>query len=286
MLTQLKEEEFGQYIDFAYALARDPSKSGYPAYFDGIKTKADFISRAKKSFTRPDETILLYWENGQPEGWIHCSVLADEHFVTQCACCIRRNTAGALTEYAAWLSERYPGFEWDVGIPTANVEAAAWLERAPGFARIDESEHYQFFFDRYAPLPEPSGVERVTEENFDKFRKIHQTIESDMYWNCQRILNRLSDWDLFIAEEDGVSGEIMAADESNGFYEIFAFACSDGAFHEGLFLRLLTRILNEGKAKGAKYLPFFVDTGDESRRLLPGLGFQLIGQYLLYRKRI
>ena len=36
MLIPLKREEFDKYIDFAYALALDPARSGYPTYTDGI----------------------------------------------------------------------------------------------------------------------------------------------------------------------------------------------------------------------------------------------------------
>ena len=49
MLVPLQEKDFDQYIDFAYELALDPTRAGYPAYFDGIKTKEDFTGRANRS---------------------------------------------------------------------------------------------------------------------------------------------------------------------------------------------------------------------------------------------
>ena len=42
MLLPLQEKDFDKYIDFAYELALDPARSGYPAYFDGVKTREDF----------------------------------------------------------------------------------------------------------------------------------------------------------------------------------------------------------------------------------------------------
>ena len=38
MLRLCSKEEFDQYVDFAYDLALDVTKSGYPTYCDGVKT--------------------------------------------------------------------------------------------------------------------------------------------------------------------------------------------------------------------------------------------------------
>jgi len=51
MLIKLKEQDFDKYIDFAYALALDLTKSGYPTYTDGIKTREDFIRQSRRAFT-------------------------------------------------------------------------------------------------------------------------------------------------------------------------------------------------------------------------------------------
>ena len=89
-----------------------------------------------------------------------------------------------------------------------------------------------------------------------------------------------------VLKEDGVAGEIMATSFKDGTCEIFALSCEDGQYHENLERRLLTRFLNEGKRQGAKYLIFFVGTGDEMNRIMPELGFRLVGRYLGYQKKI
>ena len=129
-------------------------------------------------------------------------------------------------------------------------------------------------------------MERITEENFEKFQRVHRVIEADMFWNCRRVREKLSDWTIFVAEEDGVAGEIMATSFKDGMYEIFALCCEDGNYHEDLYRRLLTRFLNEGKRQGSKDLVFFVGTDDEMNRIMRSLGFQLVGRYLGYQKKI
>lgn len=49
MLRICTEQEYEKYIDFVYEIAIDQSKSGYPTYSDGIKTKEMFIESSKKA---------------------------------------------------------------------------------------------------------------------------------------------------------------------------------------------------------------------------------------------
>ena len=285
MLVPLQEKDFEKYVDFAYELALDPTKSGYPAYFDGIKTKEHFISAARKGFSGPNEQILLYQEDGQVEGWIHYYDWPEDRYLGFRACCVRRNTAGALEELSDYLTARYSDYDWTMGFPAANREVVSWLERS-GFSVLDDLNDYHLPFSQYTPEPDDPGVERITEENFEKFQRVHRTIDTDMYWNCQRVRDNLARWDLFVAEEGGITGEIMATHEPDGGYEIFSLCCEDGQYHEGLFHRLLKCVLNEGKRTGAAHLYFFTDPGSNEDRILPELGFHLVGHYLSYQKRI
>lgn len=72
MLRLIKEAEFDRTIDFAYGLALDPARSGYPTYCDGMKTREDFVSRTRKALERPGEDVLLFEEGGEAEdtGWL------------------------------------------------------------------------------------------------------------------------------------------------------------------------------------------------------------------------
>ena len=65
MLRPCSEDEFYKYADFAYELACDLTKSGYPTYCDGVKTKAMFIDRALKAFERETEQMLLFEVQGR-----------------------------------------------------------------------------------------------------------------------------------------------------------------------------------------------------------------------------
>ena len=68
MLRLCTENEFDRYIDFAYSLAMDPAKSGYPTYCDGIKTKTMFVDRTLEAFERETEQLLLFEHKGEVGG--------------------------------------------------------------------------------------------------------------------------------------------------------------------------------------------------------------------------
>lgn len=81
MLIPLQEKDFDKYVDFAYELALDPARTFYPVFFDGIKTKEDFIARARKAFSKPEDEILLYQADGAVEGWLHYYHLPEDHYI-------------------------------------------------------------------------------------------------------------------------------------------------------------------------------------------------------------
>ncbi len=82
----------------------------------------------------------------------------------------------ALEELSGYLAERYPGCDWMIGFPAGNREAEAWAEGA-GLRKFDDAYNYSSFFDRYAPVPDDPSVERITEENFEKFQRVHRACD-------------------------------------------------------------------------------------------------------------
>ena len=111
MLRILEEKEFDKYIDFAYELATNPTKSGDPSYADGIKTKERFVKRARKAFEREEEDILLLVQDDSVKGWIHYCHLEEDNYVGTYAFCIEENMAEAIDEFAELVQSRYPTCE-------------------------------------------------------------------------------------------------------------------------------------------------------------------------------
>lgn len=96
MLKRLKEQDFDRFVGLAYELALDMTKSGYPTYADGIKTKNDFIDRARKAFSRDNEEILLFERDGKVAGWIHYYYLPKDRYLDTCSFCVAEGMREAL----------------------------------------------------------------------------------------------------------------------------------------------------------------------------------------------
>lgn len=282
MLRLMKESEFDRYIGFAYELALDPARSGYPVYYDGMKTREDFVSRTRKALERPGEDILLFEEDGEVEGLIVFEHPEEERYLHAFTFSIRRDTGTALAEFVDYCRERWPGFILDLGFPAENADALAWLREA-GVPCIERSWNFLLNLDGYDPRPEPDRVKRVGEENFEDFAAIHTRIQGDMYWNCERVRSTLDDWAIFVTGEGETAGEVLMTMDDEPHQEIFALEFADGAHHRGSFQALLTAALNCLKERGTRWLTFFVDEGCPEGETLKALGFRLVGTFICHR---
>lgn len=282
MLRSLNASEFDACINLAYELSQDLTRSGYPTYCDGIKTREDLIARVRKALDRPDEDVLLFVEDGRTEGLIAFEHPEEERYLHPFIFNIRRKTGKALAEFVDYCRERWPGFELDLGFPVENVDAVSWLEEA-GVPCIERSRNYQLFLDGYTPLPEDPAVERVGADNFQRFAAIHRRVEGEMYWNCERIQKSLDDWLIFVTGEGNSARELLLTNWGGDHQEIFSLGSADGQYREGPCRALLTAGLNALKARGVKYLTCFIEDGAKDGEALTALGFQLVGRSTAYR---
>lgn len=284
MLRVLEEAEFDKYIDFAYDLALDLTKSSYPTYTDGIKTKEDFIARAKASFRKESEEIILFEVDGNVEGWIHYYVLKEDAYVSFCAFNVNMNAAQAVDEFIAYISEKYSGSILYFGLPAENAEVVSHLEKI-GFQKEDENYVDVMFFKNYDYISEATGLVKVTKDNFDEFAKIHKVHDEDMYWNNERIWKAFEEWEMYLLYEAGQAvGAILYCFIENMMMEIFSVDFRDNQYDEAIFRALLIKALNEGKKSGISSLTFFDE--EDGHSVVQELGFTHISKYVLFTREI
>ena len=60
MLVTATKEDIEQYMEFAYSLAMDQTKSGYRLFSDGVSTKDQFIDHVWKGYQQGDQELLLF----------------------------------------------------------------------------------------------------------------------------------------------------------------------------------------------------------------------------------
>lgn len=282
MLIKPTREEGEAFIGFAYELALDPARSGYPTYTDGIKTKEDFIDLCRRGLTRDDRQVLLYLEEGVVSGWIQFTHLKEDAYLQTDIFNIAGDIRQALTEFASYCQEHYHGYTLYFGFPADNKEAVSYLAEC-GWTCVEQSFNDVLFFDRYQTQPVDSGILKVDRKNFADFRKLHEPIEEDMYWNSDRLWEDLEHWEIFLYYRDQrPAGAIYYTDE-DVLVEIFGVDFADNRFDEDVFRRLLTKALNDCKESGKKYMVFFNDK--ESQSITLDMGFHCVGEYVLFVKK-
>lgn len=250
MLKPCTKAEFDSYIDFAYELATDPERSAYPTYCDGVKTKEMFTERLGKAFARETEELLLFEYEGNVEGLIHYYWIPEDRYIATCGFNIRKATGQALSEFLALVNERFKGYDLFLGFPADNRPAVDFFEKQ-GFACIEDDYNNTAFPERMHDLPDRDHLIRITRDNYEKFKILHDQIEGDMYWNSERILADLDEWVIFVEEADGVpQGAVYYLDEADDWYEIFGIDLHHGKFNKEIFKTLLYAALSDVKRKG------------------------------------
>ena len=285
MLRKLEKVLFNQYADLAYSLALDTRKSGYPIYTDGIKTKEDFIKRARKALERDNEEILLYERSGEVLGWIHYYYLADDRYLDTCSFCIREGMGDAVAEFTAFARERFPGSELYLGFPKENTEAVAALE-ALGFERIEESYNNAADLEQYRLAPERAETQLITRESYPLFAEIHRQHDGETYWNTERILADLDGWRIFVSMQgETVTGAIYTFTFADKHVEeIFGVDFPDGVYDGEAYRALVTAAMNDEKRRGVRHLVLLADEETQADTLR--CGFRCVGEYVCYLLRL
>lgn len=263
MLRIPTANEFEEYSERAYALALDPSRSSFPSYADGIKTKEDFLAIAKRGFESENEEIYIFEHGGEMRGWIHFYVLTEDKYIGIEAFETDGFEKEQFAEFAALLKEKYAGYEVTAGFPSQNERAvSAAIEN--GFEIIEESAVNILFFSDYEPQSESGRVEPLTKNNLAVFAKLHDKVE--MYWNTKRLTEAYFDgdkWRIYLTEKNGKAAAIYFVFAGN-IAEIFGLDFSDG-FDGPAAEELLTAALNEAKKNvSAKAMYWFTEDERET----------------------
>ncbi|MBR3357252.1 MAG: hypothetical protein IKG46_05415 [Solobacterium sp.] len=284
MLRICSKEEFIDYIDFAYELASDLTKSGYPTYCDGVKTKAMFMERSLKAFDRETEQILLFEYEGKVDGLIHYYFLPEDNYLDTCFFLADKAIDRALSEFRAYAAANFPGYDLFLGFPADNQTAVNFLA-GHGFECIESDYNNTSFLTRFEHIKENRNVIRIRQDNYRLFQMLHNQIEGDMYWNSERIYEDLDHWTVYVKEKEGKPlGAVYYMDARDGWFEIFGIDIDRDAYDPELFKELLEAALFDARSRNGRVMTFFCD--EEYEWAAKECGFDCIGKYLCYKTHL
>lgn len=284
MLRSCSKNEFDQYTDFIYELATDLTKSGYPTYCDGIKTKVKFVERSLKAFERDTEHMLLFVYEGEVQGMIHYFWIPEDHYLQTICFNISKAMEQALSEFLAYVGERFKGYDVFLRFPAENKSAVNFLAEQ-GFECIENDYNNTAFLDKLDEIPENSNLVRIEKGNYEKFESLHSQTEG--YWNSERILADLDNWIILVKEKDGEpQGAVYyrALALVDGWFEIYGIDMDHEDHDPELFKELLNAALLDAKRRNGRFMTFFCD--EEYEKATMECGFMCVGNNLCYEAHL
>lgn len=284
MLRSCSKNEFDQYTDFIYELATDLTKSGYPTYCDGIKTKVKFVERSLKAFERDTEHMLLFVYEGEVQGMIHYFWIPEDHYLQTICFNISKAMEQALSEFLAYVGERFKGYDVFLRFPAENKSAVSFLAEQ-GFECIENDYNNTAFLDKLDGIPENSDLVRIEKGNYEKFESLHSQTEG--YWNSERILADLDNWIILVKEKDGEpQGAVYyrALALVDGWFEIYGIDMDHEDHDPELFKELLNAALLDAKRRNGRFMTFFCD--EEYEKATMECGFMCVGNNLCYEAHL
>ena len=284
MLRSCSKNEFDQYTDFIYELATDLTKSGYPTYCDGIKTKVKFVERSLKAFERDTEHMLLFVYEGEVQGMIHYFWIPEDHYLQTICFNISKAMEQALSEFLAYVGERFKGYDVFLRFPAENKSAVNFLAEQ-GFECIENDYNNTAFLDKLDEIPENSDLVRIEKGNYEKFESLHSQTEG--YWNSERILADLDNWIILVKEKDGEpQGAVYyrALSLVDGWFEIYGIDMDHEDHDPELFKELLNAALLDAKRRNGRFMTFFCD--EEYEKATMECGFMCVGNNLCYEAHL
>lgn len=283
MLRSLRKNEYKNYLDWAYGLALDMTRSGYPTYADGLKPKSEFEEAAARVFEREHEEILLFEIDGKALGWLHYFALPEDQYLDMRTFCTEDQTEQTIDELLAYLAPKYPGFTMHFGFSTQNTRAVNHLIEL-GWTLQEESLVGVMKFEEYTPRQETVELTAITAKNFERFAAIHAQWDGRMYWDNAHLWEDLDRWHLYVYQRDGQDMACIYFICIAGMLQIFGMDYLEGRFDETAFRTLLLRALNQGKAEGMESFYYFHDANEAPT--VKELGIHSLGKYVMYSKRI
>ena len=276
MLRLVRAEELDTLLEAFWPVALDLTRSSYPTYTDGIKTREDFSEAIRRAQGADWGEVLVHVCDSVDNGLLVVDV-ADDEFVSLHVCLTHAHQPVCLTEALAYLSGKHPGKTLWLGFAPDNADMLTFAE-SNGFTLLDDAVNWNIALADWQPDRTDLPVQPVTRETYDAFRALWT--DERMYWNADRIGAALDRWMLFVTA-DG-RGAVACMDEG-AMLEVFGFQYRDG-YDEAVHRALMTACLRAAKEKRAQYLTYFSDRNEAA--VMQQLGFRRVSDYRCYEKKL
>lgn len=276
MLVKLKQIDFESFIDKAYEMAIVPEYTSYPIYYDGIKTRENYIERSKKSFERENEEILLFFYDNKFCGWIHYFYIIEDNYLQTISMSACNNIEYMLKEFLEYINNIFPKISIYFGFPKENIKAIDFLLNN-SFKIEEESWNMVKHIHNIDEKNISESIVRINENNYDMFSNIHSKYDGEIYRDSKHILEDLHNWIVFVFLKEKIPIATIYCKKGN-IAEIFGCDFVDD-YNKEVHKKLILSTIFLSNIEVYRDIIYFCQ-GNE-KIALDELGFSTVGKYIL-----
>ncbi len=274
MLTKITKQQFDSYIDYAYDLALDTTKSSYPTFLDGIKTKSDFVDMSLCGFGDCNE-ILLFSHNGTVHGWVQIFWEEDNRYLQLQSFLIDKHTDKAISQLDEYIADNFGGYRVYMGFAPDNKQACSYLSK--NYRLIEHSHNHVLHFSNYT-VSNNMSLTKIDRDNFHLFASMHYSV-TDTYWTSSRLQDNLDKFYIYVAIESDKPVGYIYYNVTGGMAEVYGVQYDNTTTLQ----LLLYQALDNCALLGAEHICYLATA--EQGDMLKQLGFDFISQYYCFSRQ-
>ena len=283
MLRRIKDEEFYKYIDMVYDLSINPKTASYPIFYDGLKTKEDFITYEASSLKDNNSSILLFIIDDKVLGYVNYYFLKEDNYLQVTRFVALNHIDILVKELLDYFKSEYSGYDFYVGFPDDNKETIKVFMDNGCILNEESYNHNIVDLNSINVKEKNNDIYRVTKDNYSLFEVLHKETEDEMYWTSKRIYEDLSNWLVLVKKSNNTSLATIYGYLDGNSLEVFGTNYIND-FDSNIFMDLLNDLIIECKNMNMKSIIFF--TEKDELPYMKELGFKLIGKYIGLKKRL
>lgn len=289
VIKEIGEENLQDVVKFAWELSKNKAKNSFPKF----ESYEDMYDVFKKSVNDENDKVLAFYENGNLCGVLNLLIKPEDAYMQgNGGIYAKDNFSNVATQFIDYIKNNYTDYELFFGYSSDNDEGINYMEKIK--AELVEASYTMELKNTYFIYTnqlKDNLVVKLIPDYYQEFLKFHDLYNPDMYWNSQRLLEKINLFDIFvIIKENKIVGsivissyEILGTKEA----EIFAVTVDNKFQHGGLELALLSESLRNIFDKGVERVLYFIDkSAKDELEAAYQIGFKQIDDYNCYRIKV
>lgn len=284
MLKTLGINEIDDAAELTWRLCSSPAARSYPLFQSLSEIKAEYCSRIDEKCSN----LIGYYKNERLIGVLCYFYNPKELYLQTTSLAAAEDYNIVIDSFFSYISKNHAGYDVYAGVTAENIQVINSLQ-AFGYWQVEASSDMRLSKCNFIRQDISDNiVERVDRAHFYEYSEFHGTHFDNIYWNAERLREKLDDWYIFVSKEDGeIAGGLFMMTYENAA-EIFGMAMNN-ASEKYKAVTLLSKAIDVvfNEKSDIKNVIFFVDDKDNIN-LYAALecNFEVQGKYRCYTAKV